>query len=262
MKFTKYTHIPEYVKEKYDAFYILKFFPEKWQRNYFLDGKLYMRSHTEFANSDMGDGRFDITEGAEIAVMQRNEKSFPEVKFIQSDNDEIYVQVIENTEKPENYNPPRFFSYPNKEQRRNIFCMYVLWLNRETGDLRLYDDAMIRNFGEYGIIITDFSAFINRVAIAGNTRHDIEEMHCGFVNYIPKNNEENGTHMNPYLKFANGYYNQSEFRICAETNNKNLLELELDDKLRDISIPINMKTFLSSVKYNNPILSFQDDTEK
>lgn len=71
--------------------------------------------------------------------------------------------------------------------------------------------------------------------------------------------------INPYQKFAEGYSYQNEFRICAETNNKNLLELSLPNDLNDISIPINTKTFIETLKIEsgklcfNPGLSYQNN---
>lgn len=262
MKFTQYTNFPKYVQDSYNTFCLLKFFPEEWQRDYFLDGKLYMRPHTDFPNSDLGEGRSDITEGAGIVVMPRNEKTFPEVKFVPDENGDICVQIVEHVKRPEDYKPTHFISYPNAQQKRNLFCMYALWMNTKTEELRLFDDTMIKNFGEYGIIITDMSAYINRIAVAGNSLPSIQEMHCGFVNYIPAAEEKNITEMNPYKKFANGFANQSEFRICAETDNKELLELDTGTSLHDIAIPINMKTFLKTVKLSNGSFSFEDDTGK
>ena len=73
--------IPAYAKEKFNDCILIKFFDSEEHRKYFLSGKLYMRSQTDFINSEMGAGRADVTEGAEVVVSHKNDETYPVTKF-------------------------------------------------------------------------------------------------------------------------------------------------------------------------------------
>ena len=89
---------PSYAQKKYDSFILMKFFPSKEYRDYFLSGKLYMRQHTEFAKKELGEGRADFTEGAEIVAIQRNSDKYLDIRFVQNDDGEVLVRFDELSE--------------------------------------------------------------------------------------------------------------------------------------------------------------------
>lgn len=252
--------LPEYACGKYENFFLMRFFPNKDFRDYFLSGKLYMRSHTDFAKQEFGNGRDDMTEGADLIVLPRNTETFPDIRFVQ-ENKEVYVQVIEHTEKPEDYRENQvFISYPISHQQRNIFCMYTLWCNsKEKSSINIDVDNM-KNFGEYGVIITDIKEFLNRVGTAVNKEESISQMNCGFVNYIQEEKMKNVMRMNPFIKPAETFSYQNEFRFCADTDNTETLVLDTHTNFEDIAIPIKLEEFAESASYVNGQLHFRKET--
>lgn len=262
IKLTYNPTLPGYAREKVDTCFLLKFFSEEWQRNYFLSGKLYMRQHTEFAKGELGKGRYDITEGADIVALQRSDSSFIDIRFVPSDSGEVYVQINELTEKPEGYRENQaFISYPVANQKRNLFCMYTLWLNKQEGCVFPLDISSLSDLGEYGVLITNQNEFLNRVGKAINQRNDILSGRCGFVEYFSDDQSGNVMNMNPFLKPAEGYSHQNEFRICVETDNTNLLELDLGKSIIDIAVPVRLSTFSQNLQYNEGRLLFKYDIE-
>lgn len=251
---------PSYAQKKYDSFILMKFFPSKEYRDYFLSGKLYMRQHTEFAKEELGEGRADFTEGAEIVAIQRNSDKYLDIRFVQNDDGEVLVRFDELSEKPANYREHQMFiSYPVANQQRNIFCMYTLWMNVKADNLCVIDKDCMSKFGEYGILIIKTSEFLNRVAQAINNDENISKAQCGFVEYFQEENAGNIMKMHPFLKPATKYAHQYEFRVCVDTNNKDLLELDLGCPLTDIAIPITLSVFSGSVRLNRGSLLFQSD---
>ena len=261
MKMTFNPVYPEYAEGRYDSFFLLKFFPEQWQREYFLSGKLYMRQHTEFALSELGPGRSDNIDGADLVVMTRNEKTFPDIKFFQEDG-KVFIKVEEFTEKPEGYRENQtFISYPVENQRRNLCCFYTLWCNQKTSQTSTIDVANMRNFGEYGVLITDMKQLLNRIGSAVNADPTIIKASCGFVHYLESNQMRNVMVMNPFIKQAADYSYQNEFRLCADTDNTNLLELDTHVSFQDIAVPIRLEEFAKTVKYQDGYLWFKADSE-
>lgn len=255
-KMTFYPRPPEYVREGYSNFLLLKFFPQEIHRDYFLSGKLYMRQQTEFVNEELGQGRSDITEGAEMVVIPHDSNTFPDIRFLEKDG-KAYVQIVEHTEKPEDYRDHQLFiSYPARNQRRNLFCMYTLWFNNDNHEICVPDAEHMNNFGEYGVLITNHIEFFNRIAKAVNEDGSIQKMDCGFVNYVKSRNV---MEMNPFIKPEEGFSYQNEFRFCAETDNTNLLELDTHIGFRDIAIPIRLNEFCESVKFVDGKIVFKAD---
>lgn len=164
----------------------------------------------------------------------------------------------ETTERPDNYKDNQaFISYPIRNQQRNLFCMYTLWCNDSLGSISCLNKDKMRNFGEYGIIITNPHKFITLVATASEKNSSITQVHCGFVNYIPESQMKNVMEMNPFRKPEEDFSYQNEFRICADTDNTDLLELSLGRELRDISIPVRLTDFADSVHYQDSRLLFK-----
>lgn len=249
--------LPKYVHGKYDNFFLMRFFSNKDLRDYFLSGKLYMRSHTDFAKQEFGVGRDDITEGADLIVLPRNTETYPDIRFIQKDG-EVYVQVVEYTKKPKDYRENQaFISYPVSHQQRNIFCMYTLWCNSKENLLLNIDVNNMKNFGEYGVIITDLREFLNRVGTAANKEGSILKMNCGFVNYLEEEDWKNVMSMNPFIKPAEGFSYQNEFRFCADTDNTEVLELDTHTSFEDIAIPVSLEEFAKSASYINGQIQFR-----
>lgn len=253
---------PEYACGTYDNFFLMRFFPNKEFRDFFLSGKLYMRSHTDFAKQELGVGRDDITEGADLIVLPRNNETFPDIRFVQEDG-KVYVQVIEHTERPKDYRENQvFISYPITHQQRNIFCMYTLWCNSKENFMINIDVENMKNFGEYGVIVTDLKEFLNRIGTAVNNEDSISQMNCGFVNYIQEENLKNVMRMNPFIKPAETFSYQNEFRFCADTNNTELLILDTHTCFDDIAIPIKLEEFAESASYVNGQLQFRKETAR
>ena len=256
------SRFPDYIRDNADSFFLLKFFSKEEQRDYFLSGKLYMRQHTEFANEELGHGRADYTEGAEVVAVQKSDTAFLDIRFVQADSGELYVRLDELSEKPEGYRENQaFISYPVENQKRNIFCMYTLWGNTENDSVTPIDVNCMSNFGEYGVLITNSVEFLNRVAIAVKNRDDILSGHCGFVEYYSECQVGNIIDMNPFLKRAEGYLHQNEFRICVDTDNTDLLELDLGVRLTDIAVPIKLASFSRDLRYNDGQLQFHCDRD-
>lgn len=261
MKTILYPSYPSYAKGKYDSFCLMKFFKKKEHRDYFLSGKLFMRQHTSFALEEFGSGISDVTEGAEVVALQRNPNMFFNIQFALKE-DGTYVEITETKEKPENYRENQaFISYPYINQKRNIFCMYTLWCNISKACLNPIDADSMASFGEYGVIIPDYCAFLNVVAEAVNAQESIKNVQCGFVEYIPPSKMTNVMEMTPFLKPAEGYQYQNEFRICAETDNTDILELQLNRDLHDITIPIKLHDFAHSVFLRDGRLLYKADIE-
>lgn len=249
--------IPVYVNGKFDSYVLVKFFDSEEHRRYFLEGKLYMRSQIDFIKSEIGNGRADITEGAEMVVYRRNDESYPDIRF-EEHNGDCYTIIVEYKKRPEGYRENQgFISYPLVNQKRNIFCMYTLWINSIANKHKDICKEELRNFGEYGVVITDINQFLRRVGIAINQDTSVSDAECGFVNYIQK---KNIMEMNPFLK-PETYIMQHEFRICTDTDNTDLLELPVESGFKDISIPIKLDDFVESIKCSEGIISFKADKE-
>ena len=248
---------PEYAKEKYTSFLLLKFFPEEWQRDYFIAGKLYMRQLSEFANSELGPGRSDCTEGSDFAVLPFYEDTYPDIRFRTGDDGNVYVEVTEYTEKPADYQrKPLFIKYPTSSRYRKIFSMYTLWCNKENGLIPQIDVENMKTFGEYGVVISDTKTFFERVTLGANTNATISKIDCGFVRYIQG---QNVMDLSPFIKRADEFSYQNEFRFCAETDNEDLLELDTHTSFHDIAIPILLQKFADSVSLKNGYFHFQVD---
>jgi len=247
--------IPAYAKEKFNDCILIKFFDSEEHRKYFLSGKLYMRSQTDFINSEMGAGRADVTEGAEVVVSHKNDETYPVTKFEMQDGN-FCVNIVEYKEKPEGYRENQgFISYPLVNQKRNIFCMYTLWINTIANKHIDICKQEMQKFGAYGVVITNPIQFLNRIGAAFNQNASVLNAECGFVNYI---REKNVMDMNPFSK-PESYIMQNEFRICANTDNTNLLELPVEGGFEDISIPIRLDDFVESFEYREGIISFNVD---
>ena len=262
MSFIDDIPFPAYVKDIYDDCYIIKFFNEKWQRDYFLAGKLYMRTQTDFNKDEIGEGKSDFTEGADTIVIPLNEQTYPITRFVPDNDGNYYAITVDYTMKPDGYVPSLFIHFPTESQNRKLFCLYSLWLNKETGILGEIDSRMINNFGEFCVLIKDFPSFLRRLEAAGYDNPTIKTMNCGFVEYTLESDERNVSKGNPYKKSDKLFGYQKEFRICAETDNAEVLELDLGRTLCDIAIPFNGKTFISTARYDDGKgLFFEDERE-
>lgn len=252
--------LPIYVNGKYDGFFLMRFFQTEEFRKYFLSGKLYMRSQTDFSKEEYGIGRDDWTEGADLVVAPWNQETFPDVKFVTEKDGSVAVQVTEYAERPEGYRDNQFFvSYPLSNQRKNIYCMYTLWYNTKENLLATVDIEGMKSFGEYGVLITNWREFFNRVGQAVKEEVSISQMNCGFVNYIEDSNMRNVMKMNPFIKPADGFNYQNEFRFCADTDNTELLELDTHTNFNDIAVPIRLTDFVETVSYNDGYLKYKPD---
>lgn len=248
---------PIYARGKYDSFLLLKFYQEEIFRDYFLDGKLYMRQHAEFARKELGKGRSDYTEGADFAVLPLNKRTFPDVRFRTIDSGEVYVEVTEYTEKPANYQENQLLiHHPIQSQYRNIFSMYTMWCNTNKDLICNIDVDNMKSFGEYGILILDTHTFFDRVSLAASNESTVRQMNCGFVNYIEDKNVMN---FDPFKKRADDFSWQNEFRFCAETDNTNLLELDAHISFRDIAMPIRLKEFADTISLKSRKFNFKAD---
>ena len=251
---------PTYANERYNRFFLMRFFQTEEFRKYFLSGKLYMRSQTDFSKEEYGVGRDDWTEGADLIVAPRNQKTFPDVRFVTGEDGSVAVQVIEYTERPEGYRDNQFFvSYPLSNQRRNIYCMYTLWCNTKENLLSNIDIEGMKSFGEYGVLIADWREFFNRIGQAVKDEASITQVNCGFVNYIEDSNMKNVMEMNPFIKPANGFDYQNEFRLCADTDNTNLLELDTHTDFSDIAVPIRLTDFAKTASFYDGYLKYRPD---
>ena len=63
--------------------------------------------------------------------------------------------------------------------------------------------------------------------------------------------------MNPFIKPAEKFGYQNEFRFCADTNNTEVLELDTHTSFEDIAVPINLEEFAESVSYKNGQIQFR-----
>lgn len=239
---------PKYAKDKYDSFFLLKFFDTEEHRDYFLSGKLYMRQLTEFALQELGRGRSDYAEGAGLIVMQYNKEKYVDFKTI-SENGNLYIEVTEYSEPPEGYlGNPIVIHYSAENQRKNIFSMYTLWYNREKSCVCPIDVDEMDQFGEYGIIIPDWSKFLGRVARAMDKDESILKAVCGFIEYYGEEQQQNIMLGDAFLKNKDEFSYQNEFRICADTDNMSLLELDTHLNFEDIAIPIRLSQFAETVR--------------
>ena len=148
------------------------------------------------------------------------------------------------------------FQAADKRFHRNIFSMYTLWFNKDNELLSEIDVDSMKNFGEYGVLICDTKTFFDRVAIAANTEKSISKMECGFVHYI---NGKNVMNLTPFIKRADGFSYQNEFRFCADTDNEELLELDTHTSFQDIAIPIRLQEFANTISLKNGLFYFQVD---
>ena len=260
-KMTFNPNLPRYALGSYDGGVLIKFFSTKEHRDYFINGTLYMRPQTDFPDAEMGDGRFDVMEGADIVVFPWNQKTFPVVRH-EIENGNAVVKVYEYKERPKNYRDNQaFISYPLVNQKRNLFCMYTLWTDSKGCSFMPIQKDKLESFGQYGAVITDFYEFVKRVGRSLNHESSVIKAECGFVNYLDADEMKNVMDANPFYKEAEKYRDQNEFRILAETDNLDLLELKVIDGLSDIAIPIRLDDFVSSVQSNNGALTFKADSE-
>lgn len=241
---------PTYAKDIYNGFILIKFVPTIDRLNNFLDGRMYMNGPNSFHDEMMGEARNDNMEGATICVNGSTSTSFPKVEFHQKDGD-IYTIIRELKEKPENYIEPHFILWPNEPKRKNIFCMYTLWLNSFQRKFCEINVDMIKKFGNYGVLINNQNEFFNRVGTALLKYPEIHKAECGFIEYIPEDNSKGIIDLNPFIKFSKGYRDQNEFRFCFDKGREGVLDFKLDSTIRDIATPIQVDKFLKSLKYEN-----------
>lgn len=260
-KMTFNPSLPNYIGDVYDRGVLVKFFQTEWQRDYFLSGKLYMRPQTDFSDAEMGNGRCDIIEGADIVVLQRSQESFPDIRFEIEDGQAV-AKIYEYKERPENYRDNQaFISYPIENQKRNLFCMYTLWFDSNKEIIMPIEKDKLEPFGQYGAVIIDFYEFLRRVGNSLNHEPTVIAAKSGFVSYLENKDLHNVMNADPFYKVADAYGAQNEFRILAETDNKDLLELQVIDGLIDITIPIRLDSFVSSLHVENGAIRFKADKE-
>lgn len=260
MKFC--TAIPKYAREKYDKFMLIKVFKTKEYRDYFLSGKLYMRSQMDFMKSEIGEGRADILEGADVFVYPHKDDTFPEVSF-RKDEKGLYVKIIDHKIKPANYKKDanNFILYHKENQGRKIFCMYTLWLNSKSKEISYIDINELKKFGDYGVIIVDSLKFLNLIGKAFYENELTSDEYCAFVNYISESDWQNIMDINPFIKSAEKYSKQNEFRICVNCFQRTLLELDTKMDYRDIAIPIRLSDFIETIKWVDDCVLFKIDEE-
>lgn len=237
--------VPSYA-ESYTMFALMRIFRTAEQREFFLSGNLYMRSQTDFQKEEMGDGVYDYTEGAQFLVHPANERTYPELKLVQDDSKNWYMQAIEHETKPTDYIAPFFESFDPIAEYRNIFCMSTIWLDPESGATLKPKLDMVRQFGAYSVIITNPEDFLIRVNKAKESNPSVSSVGFGFVDYVDKN----VSHWNQYIKPAPKYSGQNEFRICAETSDKNLLVYQMGSRLDDITVPFDTEFFLTHINFH------------
>ena len=72
-------------------------------------------------------------------------------------------------------------------------------------------------------------------------------------------NGKNVMNLTPFIKRADGFSYQNEFRFCAETDNEELLELDTHTSFQDIAIPIRLQEFANTISLKNGLFYFQVD---
>lgn len=240
---------PEYAQNKYDGYILIKFLKEERLQEYLLNGKLYMKSPFDFHDEKMGEGRSDNFEGNVLVVYPTDDK-YAAVKWFEKDGHAGFY-VEEYDERPDDYSKNIFIYYPVRNKRKNVFCMYTLWLDTKTHNIAPINSEMLSQFGEYGVVVTNLKEFFNRIGIAVKNKTNIVEAKAGFVNYIPFEERDSIIYWTPFTKFLNGYDHQNEFRICIEKSYEGLLELDLGSSLRDIAAPIKTSDLIKEIKYND-----------
>ncbi|KUO66749.1 MAG: hypothetical protein APF84_14660 [Gracilibacter sp. BRH_c7a] len=246
-------NLPGYAKGDFTNYILFKFMEEKWQQDYFLDGKMYMQAPSNFHDPKMGEGRSDIFEGSDLVVWPNKDK-YASIKWGEKDGQSYFV-VEEHKEKPVDYIENTFFAYSSVENKsRNVFCMYALWFDYSKKCISEINDKMLKDFGEYGVVITNRSEFYNRIGLAVNKSEFIKEAKCGFVEYIPIEERDSVIDWNPFLKMDQGYDFQHEFRISFVKTYEGLLEFDLNCSLRDIALPVKTQDVIEGIRFKDEYL--------
>ncbi|BFU78847.1 hypothetical protein ALC152_20620 [Arcobacter sp. 15-2] len=197
------------------SMYLLKIFKEEKYLNDFLNGKLYMNTLKYFKE----DERLDIARLDRCETIVENFKpNYLQIETFVVPKDELCMMT----------------KVTKKYDLCNIFCMLSIWKEYEEEKISL--DEKNKEFGNYCIVITNFTEFLKRIDNATNLKN-IEKSDYSKIDYIDKNKKNKiKENMIPFTKFDNFSY-QREFRIAINTKrnvNKPFI-LDIGD-LRDIAV--------------------------
>lgn len=155
---------------------IIKVFKDAEKRDFFLSGKLYMKSL-----------HFFITNGNE------QQKDEHEAISMYKHIDTVYGSCkVQFRDENDEYTP--------------VFCTYAV-MDSDIKNGMLYINEKMKEFGDYAVLITDAEGFID------NVRHHNPNMDIALIHYMDET-DRNTILYNPITwKAANNYKQQKELRF-------------------------------------------------
>lgn len=253
---------PNYATEQYSDYVLIRFFPSEERMRFFLSGNLYMNPPHYYHNKMLGEGIYDMMEGAKLSVLGVGKKGMPKVEFGEIDGKICTtIKYLKPDEIPRDYKEPHFIYWPNGPKKQNILCLYSLWIDGKNRRFMDINRDMIRNFGDYGVVIANRIEFLNRIGKAVQQNSAINSSECGFVTYLTDEEVRGIVDWNPFKKRAAGYSYQNEFRVCIQKDSEGPYTLNLGASLEGIALPINTECFFNTLQFlDDNTIRFEDMT--
>ena len=216
--------------------FLSKIFKKKEYMDDFLDGNLYMNCLGFFKNvEDSKNTQFDSKEAIK-SYLQPDDLQIV-IKFkdqiIHLDNNDLAGPLIIQN---------------NGYNNLKIICFYSPFisysdLSQSKEELKI-TEKMKEDFGEYAIVITNFTEFSNRLEIAIKNHKDIKACRHTKVDYF--SDDFHGSFNDDEIPFKkHGAFSfQKEYRIVVRTeqHDENPLILNVGD-IRDICLPFTIEQF-------------------
>lgn len=197
-----------YPRNGYDSYVLLKYTDSYEHQQGFLDGKLYFNTSDYFMLCNEK-GRGDSTEGAAWTInpsktgyLSANLRSFQDI---------AYIEVLDYSTQPEKYQPRYIFSYsPAINRYRKLISICTIYTSIGSNRVQDIDPRMKTEFGWYGVLILNATAFYERLEIGIRNHLGVERAQFGFVKYV--DDKISGlTEYTPFLRPSVHSY-QNEFR--------------------------------------------------
>lgn len=231
----------------FDGYILMKFFSKYDYQQDFLNGHLFFNTSDFFAKCD-DQGRGDCNEGSTFVIDYEN-PNFVSAN-LEKVGDSWAIVVRDFSENPDEYTVGSIWDYSSaKNRRRKIISLYTSFVNISNQTLSPFNEKMKKEFGEYGIIITNRQEFFSRVCNAIYKNKENSNLELGFVRYLLQEDEKGIIDWSPFTKKSKFSY-QNEFRITFLSQNTDSIKVDLDCSLRDIAVPICTKD-LNKIHFKN-----------
>lgn len=221
--------------------FLIKIFKSEQYRNEFLDGNLYISSLKKFAQMQGNNTQADFLEGI-TGQYQPNDI------IITIKQSEL---GINHTIPPEDYAAPIYTSSNDnlgKLKALSFFSPLIEPNNIENvNDAIRITDEMIKDFGEYVVVIHQSQKFIDRVL--ETAEKEKISYKTKLINYFPENETIEFDHQNYGFNKRQSYDFQKEFRIMLQTSeDSEYMRLNIGD-IREMCMVLTVDQFNNELEF-------------